>query len=311
MNSDFRIEFQPQLHEDAVLRAITRHPEEKLFWRERNRLYELGESEGREQAFQRLHEQWFQRLGLANPLRQVIDFWPILTEATSRCLLLKARSHKSLGAELYLAPAPSEAEMRARRTIVVQLTPELLARSDALLQFLRHEFLHLVDMLDPQFGYTPDFPKTEDGPAHDHFLQSRYRVLWDITIDGRLQRQAWLPPGTRAHHFALFKRAFPGEETKLAETFAFFYDQDSHTHRELVEFAQHPENWLVTETEIPSKGRCAICRFPTFHLIDPATGLPVYVAAIIQANFPGWNLHQPICRQCADLYETKFHAASR
>jgi hypothetical protein len=305
MNSDFRIEFQPQLLEEAVLRAIIRHPAEKVFWRERNRLYENKESEYRETAFQNLHEKWFQRLGLDKPLRQVLALWPILTEATSRCLLIKARSKSGLGAELYLAPEASGLNVRERRTIAVQLTPELLAQAETFLEFLRHEFLHIVDMLDPHFGYEADFPKTEAGPAYDHFLQGRYSVLWDITIDGRLQRRGWLPPAAREKHFAVFKRAFQGSEDKLAEAFAFFFDRNSHTHRELMDFAQHPEKWLAGEKlETSSKGRCAICRFPTFQLVD-SSGLRADLVNKIQEHFPAWNGTEPVCRQCVDLYEAR------
>jgi hypothetical protein len=305
MNTDYRIEFQPQLLEEAVLRAIIRHPDERAFWRERNRLYENKESDDQEKAFQNLHEKWFQRLGLAKPLRQVLALWPILTEATNCCLLINARSKKNLGVELYLAPEASGLNMRERRTIVVQLTPELLAQSEAFLEFLRHEFLHIVDMLDPHFGYEPDFPKTDAGPAYDHFLQGRYGVLWDMTIDGRLQRQGWLPPAAREKHFALFKRAFQGSEEKLSEVFSLFYDQNSHTHRELMEFAQHPEKWLGGETAmVSSKGRCAICQFPTFQLLD-SNKLRADLVSKIQENFPTWNGTGSVCQQCVDLYEMR------
>ncbi|MDZ7267657.1 MAG: hypothetical protein ONB48_16450 [candidate division KSB1 bacterium] len=305
MRSDFHIEFQPQLLEEAILRAIVHHPEADEFWQERERLYETSERDNCETAFQTLHAKWFHRLGLANPLRQILALWPILTEATSRCLLLKARSQKNLGAELYLSPESSGSNARERRTIVVQLTPELLAQSEAFLQFLRHEFLHVVDMLDPHFGYEPNFPKSDAGPAYDHFLQGRYGVLWDITVDGRLFQRGWLPPSVREKHFTNFKRAFQGAEDKLAKTFAHFFDQNSHTHRELVEFAQHPEKWLAGEAvETSSKGRCAICHFPTFQLIAPGV-LDVEVIAKIREHYPDWNTAQLICRQCADLYEAR------
>lgn len=305
MNSDYRIEFQPQLLEEAVLRAIGGHPDEKIFLGERDRLYENAPSADREKAFQHLHEKWFQRLGLANPLRQVLASWPILTEAASRCLLIKARSKKNLGVELYLAPEASGLTVRDRRTIVVQLTPELFSQAQSFLEFLRHEFLHVADMLDPDFGYEPDFPKTDAGPAYDHLLQSRYSVLWDITIDGRLQRQGWLPPAAREKHFALFKRAFQGAEEKLPEAFAFFFDHDSRTHRELMEFAQQPEKWLGGEKpESPCKGRCAICHFPTFQLID-SSKLRAELVNKIQEHFPAWDGTAPVCQQCVDLYEAR------
>ncbi|MCI0690888.1 hypothetical protein L0337_02660 [candidate division KSB1 bacterium] len=305
MNPDFRIEFQPQLIEEAVARVMTNHPETSLFWRKREQLYENTDGESREAAFQNFYEAWFTRLGLLAPLRQIFELWPILTAATSRCLLIRARGKKHLGAELYITAEEPGTTARERRTIVAQLTPELLAQPPLFLEFLRHEFLHLVDMLDPHFGYEPNFPKSEAGPAYDHFLQSRYTVLWDVTIDGRLHQRGWLPPAAREKHFANFKRAFQGADEKLAKTFAYFFDQNSHTHRELVEFAQYPEKWLAAETfEASSKGRCAICHFPTFQLIDPSK-LDSELIAKIREHYPDWNIAQLICRQCADLYEAR------
>jgi hypothetical protein len=199
---------------------------------------------------------------------------------------------------------------RDRRTIVVQLTTELLSQSRLFLEFLRHEFLHIVDMLDPHFGYEPNFPQSGAGPAYDHFLQSRYGVLWDVTIDGRLHQRGWLPAAAREKHCANFKRAFQGADEKLAKSFAYFFDQNSHTHRELIEFAQHPEKWLTRETPITSsKGRCAICHFPTFQLLD-SSELRADLVSKIQEHFPVWNGTEPVCQQCVDLYEAKFYMAN-
>ena len=305
MNPDFRIEFQPQLIEEAAARVMADHAEASLFWQAREQLYENTDGEAREAAFRNFYESWFNHLGLIAPLRQVFELWPILTTATSRCLLIRARAKKQLGAELYITAEEPGMNARERRTIVVQLTPELLAQPQLFLEFLRHEFLHLVDMLNPHFGYEPNFPKSDAGPAYDHFLQGRYGVLWDVTIDGRLCQRGWLPPTAREKHFVNFKRAFQGTDEKLAQTFAQFFDQNSHTHHELVEFARHPEKWLAGETvEISSKGRCAICHFPTFQLIDPSE-LAADLIAKIQEHYPDWNTTQLICQQCSDLYAAR------
>jgi hypothetical protein len=307
MNSDYLIEFQPSLLEEAVTRAIANHPRARIFWRERERLYERANREDGESAFREFHKAWFQRLGLISPLQKVFCLWPILTAATARCLFVRARAPKSIGAELYVAAEASGLNERDHRTIVVQLTPEMLTQARVLLEFLRHEFLHIVDMLDPHFGYEPDFPRSDAGPAYDHLLQSRYGVLWDATIDGRLYQKGWLPISIREKHFANFKRAFQGSEAKLAQRFAYFFDQDSHTHGELVEFAQHPERWLAgEELEIASKGRCALCYSPTFLLVSP-DALARDLRVQIQQDFPAWNPAQAICQQCVDLYEARIY----
>jgi hypothetical protein len=130
-------------------------------------------------------------------------------------------------------------------------------------------------------------------------------VLWDIIIDGRLHQSGWLPASVREKHFANFKRTFQGSEEKLTQAFSYFFGQNSHTHHELVEFAQHPEKWLAGEkAETSSKGRCALCHFPTFQLIDPSE-LRAELIVKIQAYHLVWNGIAFICQQCADLYEAR------
>jgi len=305
MNPNFRIEFQPQLVEEAVLRSIVGHSAAGAFWKERERIYEDLDGDDREQTFQAFNRNWFTRLDLDKPLREVLVLWPILTTSTSRCVLLKARSTKEMKAELFLAPQESGVGECERRTIVIQLMPALLSQPQQFLDFLRHELMHIVDMLDPEFGYEPDFPKADAGPAYDALLQARYAVLWDITIEGRLFKRGWLPQSARARHFDIFKRTFGGAAEKVEAVFATFFDQNAHTHRALVEFAQQPQKWLsASRITDPAKGRCALCHFPTFQLVDPGS-LSLDLRASIQREYPAWNPAQLICRQCADLYEAR------
>ncbi len=299
--ANYRIDYQPQLIEETVMLAMRGHEDERLFRWERDQIYERFEAEERETAFQQVHRSWFEILKLQQPLLECFETWPILREASSRCMVLKARAPKEAGAELYRDAAQTAAE----QIILIQITPALLTQLSAGLAFFRHELLHIVDMLDPRFEYVPDLPKSNAGPAHDQLLQSRYTVLWDITIDGRLHQRGWLPPSSREKHFTHFKRAFPGEAEKLAQSFADFFDHNSHTHRELLAFAQQPERWLQPHAVSPStSSRCALCHFPTFQLLS-AEELREEITREIQTYFPAWHKSQPICRQCVDLYEAR------
>lgn len=302
----YRIKYHPQLIEETVLRAISGHHKESLFRIERDRLYEWQDDETREEAFQELHHRWFECLGLGKPLHEVLEFWPILKESTYKCLLMKAHSTKDACAELYLAPKESGLSERERRTIVIQVTSELLGHSQQLLTFLRHEILHIVDMLDPKFGYKPNFPKTNIGPTYERFFQERYRILWDITIDGRLHHKGWLPQSVREKHLAIFKDIFAGPHKELEKLFTYFFDKEPHTHRELVSFIQSPEKWFDRfYPELSFKGQCSLCHFPTFHLIDSSANLYPSLINKIQEEHPDWHPKNPICRQCADLYESR------
>ncbi|MFQ5706952.1 MAG: hypothetical protein ACE5HO_05845 [bacterium] len=302
----YRIEYQPQLVEESVLRAIAGHSDERLFRKERNRLYELEDAEAREAAFHDLHTRWFKRLGLGRTFQQALEYWPILQTSTHKCLLVPARSKKDVCAEMYVAPKNSALAERQRRSVVIQVTTELLCRPQQLLSFLRHELLHIVDMLDPDFGYEPNLPESEIGPTYDRFLQERYRVLWDITIDGRLHQKGWLPDSVREQHWAVFRNTFPGPTEGLEPVFSFFFDGLVPTHQELLSFCRAPESWLEeADTAFNPKGRCSLCRFPSHQLIDaPAILVPGLIDKIQKAH-PQWRPTQPICRQCADLYELR------
>ena len=301
----YKIEYQPQLVEETVLRAIAGHKDERRFRCERDAIYALQDDEAREQAFQTLHQSWFERLALSEPLRQVLAYWPILHECTSRCLVLKAPTKKERGAELFVAPEEAEQGGREVKSVVVQLTPELMLKSDHLLDFLRRELLHVVDMLDPGFGYTPHLPKSKIGPTYDRLLQERYRILWALSIDGRLRQKGFLPLHVKEQQWTTFANTFQGNVHELKSAFNYFFAHAAPKHQELLAFCRSPENWLDGPSAASrAKGMCPLCHFPSYHLMDAAT-LSSDIRHKIAMAHPHWHVGQRICPQCADLYELR------
>jgi len=279
----FRVEYDPRLVEEVVLRAAVGRPEERDFRRGRDRLYELADPEKREAAFGAFHGEWFLRLGLCRPLEQALEERPALARGTRCCAVVRARSKKEEGAELFVSPDPAEG-----RAIGLQLRPESFLDSEFLLGLLRHELLHIADMLDPRFGYEPGLP--DEGGAM-RLVQDRYRALWDACIDGRLVQEGRAPGAARQQRMQDFSRAFPA----LGEgEFARFFDQPFHTHAELLERALRPG--------AGREGRCPLCRLPTRVFEPQPEGLPPGVLARIRGDFPSWEPGQGVCRQCADLY---------
>jgi len=297
----YRLDYHPLLIEEAVLIAVSGHPEEVHFRGERDRLYEMPQGQERECAFHDLHQNWFDRLGLSRPLREAFATWLILMESTSRVVLVKSRSKKDEGAELYQATEKSPGIERERRTILIRLRPEMLARPDDLLPFLRHELLHIVDLLDPGFGYRP----FSDGPLPsiaDWSQRERYHLLWDITIDGRLNRMGLLEPSARVSDLVAFQRVFSVPAPELEASFSLFFDREGHTHDDLVSFSRFPERGLAGEdSESIGRGRCSLCQFP-FEDLPAASGEPPpRVIEIIRALYPSWRPGEPVCPHCIDL----------
>lgn len=299
------VRYDPHLIEEAVFLALQGQPQAGVFHRERNHLYEIIEVEERERAFQELHHAWFVRLGLDDRIDQAINEQPLLTSPIGSCVVARAPGKKEEGAELFVNPEAGLSE-KERRTVRILIRPESFLAPLALLTFLRHELLHITDMLDPRFGYKPVLPVAEGGPSHDRLLQDRYRALWDATIDGRLVRRGWAPEAIRAGRLADFCCTFSmlGEET--AQVFGRFFDQEPHTHAELVTFACDPRAAIGGLRAAPQPGsRCPLCHFPTYAFEPNPQGLPAEVVARISRDFPQWHPAQGLCLQCADLYRAR------
>ncbi len=299
------VRYDPRLIEEAVLLGLKGHPESKRYFRERNRLYEIENPEERERNFQQLDRQWFIHLGLAAPIEQAIDEQRSLESSTRYCLVAPARKRTEEEAELFVIPEEG-LKGKEQPTVRILLRPESFLKPSALLTFLRHEFLHITDMLDPVFGYQPSLPSNEGGPAYDALLRERYRVLWDATIDGRMVRRRWLPASLRTQHLDYFSRTFSmlGEQTE--QHFSSFFDIEPHTHSMLVAFALNPGATTLAGTlQSHAGGRCALCRFPTHSFEPHPEGLDKNVVDEIKGDFPGWQPSLGLCRQCADLYRAR------
>ncbi|MBI4842513.1 MAG: hypothetical protein HY803_15880 [candidate division NC10 bacterium] len=293
---------------------------------ERNRLYEIQDPEERDAAFREFHAAWFERLNLGGVIWQALQEQPLILANTRACIVAQARASRDEGAELFVSPAGEGVGEADRRSVGIRLGPQRLLDADHLLTFLRHEVLHIADMLDPTFGYEPRLPRAELGPAHERLLQDRYRVLWDTSIDGRLVRRNWAPPSVRDRHFHEFTKTFPMLGERLEEAFSRFFDATTLTHADLVSFASNPLAFLTSfsdphfsnsKSEIRNSKssadprpplhageRCPLCGFPTHAFVPNPNRLPSEILARIRADFPAWTPSRGLCLQCADLYRS-------
>jgi hypothetical protein len=293
------LRFDPGFVESAVFFAVHDRPEERIYQRERSRIYGIVDSEQREAAFHDFDARWFTRLSLPLPIEQAFAEAPTILASLGHCLIAGAPEKKLEGAELFVPPDTKLEKPAA----CILLRPESLLDAERLLAFLRHELLHLSDMLDPGFAYEPALPAAEGGPTHDRLLKDRYRVLWDATIDGRMVRRGWLAAAARAERLEEFARAFPMLGAATNNLFESFFDGDGHTHGELVAFATHRPNGFEDR---PAPGsRCPLCGFPTYDFEAKAENLPENVIAAIAGDFPSWRPSRGLCAQCADLYRAR------
>ena len=223
-------ECEPAFVEAAVLAALSGRPEQGAFHAERDPLYAIADADEREAAFAALHARWFDRLSLDRPLRQALGERPQIETHCARCLVFRAPAARAEVADLLVAPP-------GRPHLLLRLMPETLAGPERALALLRHELLHVADMLDADFGYEPRLPSAEGASLLDHARAGRYRVLWDAYVDGRLVRDGHAPSTRRAERLIEFGCAFPALGGRVEAVFERFFDAARCTHADLVAFA--------------------------------------------------------------------------
>jgi hypothetical protein len=281
--------------EGAVQLRISGHPEETEFHREREGVYEIRDEEKRDKRFRQLHQEWFLSLDLGHAVESALGDYPLLSRDTKGGRVMFAMFSKEEGADLY-GNTPA--------TIVIKLRPSSLLDASTLLTFLRHEFMHLHDILDPCFAYHLELPQSEVGPTYDNLIRERYRVLWDTWIDGRLLARGWAPASVKRQRQTEFEATFSMLGQSLETKFSQWFDWPFHKHEDLLAFALQPESEHLQDRQQIQTGRCPLCRFPSFDLQNGRDLSPETVQDIV-ADFPDWTSDQGLCRQCSDLYQAR------
>lgn len=299
------IQYDPRLFEEAVFYARPDPYVRRELDEQRNRIYQVADPEKREKQFYELHRDWFHRLGLGNVIEDTLGERSLIAAQVGECFVLCATLAKEEGAELFVATDRAP-EQKQRRTLRILIRPETLLQPESALAFLRHELFHIADMLDPAFAYEPVLPKTDGGPTYDSLMINRYRVLWDVTINGRMLRRGWLADEIRKQQLSDFLQAFPMLEEKAEQCFQRFFDVAQPRHADLAAFALDPRA-IAGQTQKPTATgtRCSLCKFPTHSFEPEPENMPEHVLAAIRRDFSHWTPACGLCLQCADLYRAR------
>lgn len=267
----------------------------RRFHGERERLYAILDPDERNAAFFKLHVEWFREWGLEKMLLGIVDEFPLLRASLNTLAFHKAHARSDEGAELYVSPDNG-------RSGVVALRVERFGQPDELASFLRHEFSHVHDMLAPAFGYSPQLRLPGQNAAQQRLTRERYRLLWDITIDGRLASANHLGASSRQQHRALFDHAFGfWPESKRDELFSSLWDDPQPRHGNLLAIASDPRDCKSAHEPTPG-APCPLCGFPTFDWADASRFGGQTVAAILR-EFPRWSPQQGACGRCLAIYD--------
>ena len=302
MSQALIVRYDPKLIEEVVFHAERDDYIAKELDERRSRIYEVAEPNERERLFHDLYGSWFVRRGLGKVVDQALREQPMISAHVGSCYVVCATQVKEEGAELFVAPDRGLDENQ-RRTLRILIRPESLLKYWSAITFLRHELFHIADMLDPAFAYEPALPKTDGGPTYDTLITNRYRVLWDVTINGRMIRRGWISASIRDEQLRDFRYAFSMLEEKSGELFSRFFDGGRPTHPELAAFAFDPRAAIGCLHRVSTPGtNCPLCRFPTYVFEPEPENLGSEVIAAINQDFPQWAPALGLCAQCADLY---------
>jgi hypothetical protein len=296
------IHYDPRLIEETVFHAQRDRCVSVELEKARNRIYEVADADEREKLFIDLNRSRFVRLGLGRPVEQALQEQAVIIEKVENCFIIRATQAKEEGAELFVAQDANQNSVE-HRTLRLLLRPESLFGAQALTVFLRHELFHIADMLDPAFAYEPTLPKAEGGPTYDTLITSRYRVLWDVTINGRMLRRGWCGASVREQQFSDFVHAFPMLQDRLEELFSRFFDSEQPKHTDLARVAFDPRHAIGSLQRHAAPGtHCPLCKFPTHAFEAEPNNLGAEVLAALKEDFPNWTASLGLCVQCADLY---------
>lgn len=266
----------------------------RRFHADREKCYALGDPEERNAAFFRVHLGWFREWGLEQLLTGLLTEYPLLPGALNVMAFRQARGKNEEGAELYVRDGV--------RNAMIALCMDRLERDEPLLRLLRHEFMHLHDMVDPAFGYSPQIRLPMQYQSQLRITQERYRLLWDITIEGRLARGGRGSADRKEQQQSLFESAFSfWPEAKRRQVFESHWNEPSPRHELLLDLAADPRGLRNAQEPLPG-GPCPLCLFPTFEWMDVATLSPKTLSAL-RAQVPQWTPEQGVCKCCVEICE--------
>lgn len=248
--TDAKIECDPQLMEDSVFAMVRDTELEEEYHRARDRSYQIKDTEAREKAFAKLNREWFVQLELANPVVAALEEQPLILSRVSRCILAPGIRPKDESAELYYRQGEQPgSESAIGPCLVLRIRPVSFKRPWHIRILLRHELMHISDMLNPDFVYNPAISQFYDEKGVPNLIRDRYAVLWDSFIDGRLYRADQVDDNVRARRKSEFQKCFLvlGDDAPIL--FHKVFNANHLTHPQMVSFSKNPHTLLVHEFE--------------------------------------------------------------
>ena len=286
-------------------------------------IYDIDDVIDREEEFDKLYEKFFlSNLGYGKVIKEVFDEFPFLNEKISDVYI-----NMDLMREEANLMKKDPDEPGNLRKIKFKMRPEIFGDTNELRKSIRHELMHVKDMLDDDYGYDIRVPAGLN-TTEENFVRDRYKILWDIYIDSRLIKEGRETMETKEKRFAWFSgiyRKLPNEQKVVM--FDNFWNKEKITHKEMLDMATDmmkavpllggdaSDAELEKEKQSYWSGRqCPLCKFPTYKWsndINPEDENAKKLQNAIKADFPKWTAEEGVCERCAELYKFNVEEAER
>jgi hypothetical protein len=293
------IQWKPDFIEEAVFITVKHLEEagdaEKIgdFHQQKDLIYEKVPKLEQNARFQEFYTKQFDILGLNSFFSNVFEEFPLLNDSHLKILGRRAWSRKEEGVELYVHAGV--------KSMIVKLQTLRMEHHQTLATYLRHELLHISDMLDPIFEYSPNPNLGGTNEVEDNLIRDRFRVLWDLYVASRLQKRGHDVLASFEKQRASLEKAFSTwHEKDRGRIFKATVGGEAWTQAGLLDMASG--RTVAQEPRLTAE-KCSLCGFPTRDEMTDWTGndAPGVVERICQDR-PDWTSELKTCRQCFEMY---------
>lgn len=259
----------------------------------------------RAEAFEAIDRRLFEEWGGVSPVEETVEELPRLAAALDAIWLGCAERGEAAGADL---------GGQALRQLGVAVPPTLFLEPDALRLFLRRELLHVDDTLDPEFGYRPGILLAGRPGALENLARDRLRLLWGISVDGRVARRWPAAEGLREERLGEARAAYRSLPEELPERVVDrLWSGPRPAFEELRRWASANER--LSEAFLPGSrpaagafvpgSPCPLCGFPVARLVAGWEEERPHLAELVAIDFPAWRSEAGACERCVEGYRVR------
>jgi hypothetical protein len=198
----YKIEYDPKLTEEIVSQGIKDLEQEgnmripDQFRAECDPIYDKYPIADRddidfEDAFRGIYRRFFKILGYDDLILSALSEYPVIDEHVGEIIVKVCYAVEKEEANLPKRKI-EDPERGPLSVVTLAITSARFFEKEGLKIFLRHELMHVTDMLDPEFCY--DDSPLGVTPSEECIVKNHYALIWDIYIDQRLIRQERLDP---------------------------------------------------------------------------------------------------------------------